>query len=143
MTSLMRASAASSWASPTTTRSLGASRSTLAAHGAELAFTYQGDSLRKRVEPLAASVGSHAAPALRRRGSRLGGRRFAELEKRWGKLDFLVHAIAFSDKNELKGRYADTSPREFHRTMVISCFSFTEIAKRAASMMHAGGSMSR
>src|SRR6478609_1591902 len=114
---------------------------TLAAHGAEIAFTYQGDSLKKRVEPLAASVGSTVILPCDVEDLASVDAVFAELEKRWGKIDFLVHAIAFSDKNELKGRYADTSRENFSRTMLISCFSFTEVAKRAASMMNAGGSM--
>ena len=114
---------------------------TLAAHGAEIAFTYQGDSLKKRVEPLAASVGSTVILPCDVEDLASVDAVFAELEKRWGKIDFLVHAIAFSDKNELKGRYADTSRENFSRTMVISCFSFTEVARRAASMMTRGGSM--
>jgi len=114
---------------------------TLAAHGAEIAFTYQGDSLKKRVEPLAASVGSTVVLPCDVEDLASVDAVFAELEKHWGKIDFLVHAIAFSDKNELKGRYADTSRENFSRTMLISCFSFTEVAKRAASIMNAGGSM--
>ena len=115
---------------------------TLAAQGAELAFTYQGEALGKRVEPLADSVGSVARAALRRRGPRLGRRGVRRpARRRWGKLDFVVHAIGFSDKNELKGRYADTTRENFSRTMVISCFSFTEIAQRAAALMTEGGSL--
>ena len=103
---------------------------TLAAEGAELAFTYQGEALGKRVKPLAESLGSELVAALRRRGPRLGRRRVRRAaSSEWGSLDFVVHAIGFSDKNELKGRYVDTTTREnFSRTMVISCFSFTEIA---------------
>src|SRR6478735_3537195 len=94
----------------------------VAGQGAELAFTYQGDSLRKRVEPLAASLGSSLLLPCDVEDLASVDSVFAELGKRWGKLDFLVHAIAFSDKNELKGRYADTSRENFSRTMVISCF---------------------
>lgn len=109
--------------------------------GAELAFTYQGDSLKKRVEPLAQSVGSSLLLPCDVEDLASVDAVFAALEKQWGKLDFLVHAIAFSDKNELKGRYADTTRENFTRTMLISCFSFTEIAKRAAPLMTDGGAM--
>jgi enoyl-[acyl-carrier protein] reductase I len=113
---------------------------TLAAHGAELAFTYQGEALGKRVKPLAESIGSalSCCPATSRTSPR--STRCSPL-KAWGALDFLVHAIGFSDKNELKGRYADTTRENFTRTMVISCFSFTEAAKRAAELMPNGGAM--
>ena len=113
----------------------------LAAEGAELAFTYQGEALGKRVSPLAQSVGSsHIYPCdVEDLGS--VDAVFAALASAWGKLDFLVHCIGFSDRNELKGRYADTSRENFIRTMVISAFSFTEIAKRAAELMPSGGSM--
>lgn len=113
----------------------------LAAHGAELAFTYQGDSLLKRVEPLAQEAGSNLVLPCDVEDLTSVDSVFATLKKEWGSMDFLVHAIAFSDKNELKGRYADTSRDNFSKTMLISCFSFTEIAKRAAAMMNAGGSM--
>ena len=113
----------------------------VADQGAELAFTYQGESLKKRVEPLAHSVGSSLLLPCDVEDLASVDAVFAALEKQWGKLDFLVHAIAFSDKNELKGRYADTSRENFARTMLISCFSFTEIAKRAAPLMTDGGSM--
>ena len=114
---------------------------TLAAHGAELAFTYQGDALGKRVKPLAQSLGSSLVlPCDVEQLESVDGV-FATLGEKWGALDFVVHAIAFSDKNELKGHYADTTRENFCRTMVISCFSFTEIAKRAAVLMPAGGSM--
>lgn len=113
----------------------------VADQGAELAFTYQGDSLKKRVEPLAQSVGSSLLLPCDVEDLVSIDAVFAALEKQWGKLDFLVHAIAFSDKNELKGRYADTTRENFSRTMLISCFSFTEIAKRAAPLMTEGGSM--
>ena len=113
----------------------------VADQGAELAFTYQGDSLKKRVEPLAQSVGSSLLLPCDVEDLASVDAVFTALEKTWGKLDFLVHAIAFSDKNELKGRYADTTRENFARTMLISCFSFTEIAKRAAPLMVDGGAM--
>ena len=114
---------------------------TLAAHGAELAFTYQGEALGKRVAPLAASIGSDIVLPCDVEDLASVDGVFAALDERWGGLDFLVHAIAFSDKNELKGRYADTTRENFARTMLISCFSFTEIAKRAAERMTNGGAM--
>ena len=111
----------------------------LAAQGAELAFTYQGEALGKRVKPLAQSLGVELIlPCdVEDRGS--VDQVFEALRAKWGQLDFLVHAIAFSDKNELKGRYADTTRENFSRTMLISCFSFTELAKRAAELMPASG----
>ena len=112
---------------------------TLAAHGAELAFTYQGDALGKRVKPLATSVGSKLVLPCDVEDIASVDAVFQELRAAWGSLDFLVHAIGFSDRNELKGRYADTSRANFSRTMVISCFSFTEVAKRAADMMTTSG----
>jgi len=114
---------------------------TLAAHGATLAFTYQGDALRKRVEPLAGSVGSSLVLPCDVEDLASVDAVFAALKEAWGGLDFVVHAIGFSDKNELKGRYADTTRENFSRTMVISCFSFTEIARRAAALMGPGGSL--
>ncbi|MGN8116443.1 enoyl-ACP reductase FabI [Labrys sp. 22185] len=113
----------------------------LAAQGAQLAFTYQGDALRKRVEPLANSVGSSLLVPCDVEDIASVDGVFATLAREWGKIDFLVHAIAYSDKSELKGRYADTTRDNFAKTMVISCFSFTEIAKRAADLMHDGGSI--
>src|SRR3954452_16009929 len=115
---------------------------TLAAHGAEMAFTYQGDALGKRVRPLADELGvKHVLPC-DVEDIAIVDVVFTTLRDAWGGLDFVVHAVAFSDKNELKGRYADTSRENFSRTMLISCFSFTEIAKRAAELMpEAGGSM--
>lgn len=113
----------------------------LAQHGAELAFTYQGEALGKRVKPLAESVGSSLVLPCDVEDIASVDAVFAELAKTWGTLDFVIHAIGFSDKNELKGLYADTSRENFSRTMVISCFSFTEIAKRAAAMMPEGGAM--
>jgi enoyl-[acyl-carrier protein] reductase I len=114
---------------------------TLAAHGAALAFTYQGEALGKRVKPLAQSVGSDIVLPCDVEDLATVDAVFAELGRRWGALDFVVHAIAFSDRNELKGRYADTTRENFSRTMVISCFSFTEIARRAAALMPNGGAM--
>jgi enoyl-[acyl-carrier protein] reductase I len=114
---------------------------TLAAHGAELAFTYQGDALGRRVLPLAQSLNSDTVLPCDVDDIASVDSVFAALAAKWGTLDFLVHAIAFSDKNELKGRYADTTRENFVRTMLISCFSFTEVAKRAVAMMPAGGAM--
>jgi enoyl-[acyl-carrier protein] reductase I len=113
----------------------------LAAHGATLAFTYQGEALGRRVKPLAQSVGASLVLPCDVEDIASVDSVFAGLAENWGSLDFLVHAIAFSDKSELKGRYADTSRENFVRTMLISCFSFTEVAKRAAALMPAGGSM--
>jgi enoyl-[acyl-carrier protein] reductase I len=114
----------------------------LAAQGAELAFTYQGDALGKRVKPLAEQLGVGTVLPCDVEDLVSVDRLFETLRKKWGQLDFLVHAIAFSDKNELKGRYADTTRENFSRTMVISCFSFTEVARRAAELMpESGGAM--
>jgi enoyl-[acyl-carrier protein] reductase I len=114
---------------------------TLQAHGAELAFTYQGDALGKRVKPLAEQLGSSLVLPCDVEDVASVDAVFEQLKQAWGSLDFIVHAVAFSDKNELKGRYADTTRGNFSRTMVISCFSFTEIAKRAAELMPNGGAM--
>ena len=114
---------------------------TLAANGAELAFTYQGEALGKRVKPLAQSLGARLVLPCDVEDINSVDQVFDSLRTEWGRLDFLVHAIGFSDKNELKGRYADTTRENFSRTMVISCFSFTELAKRAADMMPDGGSL--
>ena len=113
----------------------------VAAQGAELAFTYQGEALGKRVKPLAAEVGSDFLLPCDVEDIASVDATFDAIRERWGKLDFLVHAIGFSDKNELKGLYADTTRDNFSRTMVISCFSFTEVAKRAADIMPDGGAM--
>ena len=113
----------------------------VAAHGAELAFTYQGEALGKRVKPLAQSLNANLILPCDVEDIATVDATFAALKKEWGGLDFLVHAIGFSDKNELKGLYADTTRANFSRTMVISCFSFTEAAKRAAELMQDGGSM--
>jgi enoyl-[acyl-carrier protein] reductase I len=114
---------------------------TVAAHGAELAFTYQGEALGRRVKPLAESIGGKIVLPCDVEDLASVDGVFAELRKQWGTMDFLVHAIGFSDKNELKGPYADTTRANFQRTMVISCFSFTEAARRAADLMPTGGSM--
>jgi enoyl-[acyl-carrier protein] reductase I len=114
---------------------------TLAAEGATLAFTYQGDALGKRVRPLAQSLGSTLIIPCDVEDVASVDAVFSEIGRSWGSLDFLVHAIAFSNKAELKGRYADTSRENFIQTMVISCFSFTEVAKRAAALMPTGGAL--
>ena len=113
----------------------------LAAQGAELAFTYQGEALGKRVKPLAAELQSDFLLPCDVEDLATVDAAFEAIGERWGKLDFIVHAIGFSDKNELKGLYADTTRENFSRTMVISCFSFTEIARRAAGLMTDGGAM--
>ena len=114
---------------------------TLSEHGAELAFTYQGEAFGKRVKPLADSLGSALMVDCDVENIASVDAAFDTIKAAWGGLDFVVHAIGFSDKNELKGLYANTTRENFSRTMVISCFSFTEIAKRAASLMTQGGSM--
>ena len=111
----------------------------LASQGAELAFTYQGEALGKRVKPLAQSLGVELVLPCDVENLASVDQVFERLRAKWGRMDFLVHAIAFSDKNELKGRYADTSRENFSRTMLISCFSFTELARRAAELMPASG----
>jgi enoyl-[acyl-carrier protein] reductase I len=113
----------------------------LAAHEAKLAFTYQGDALAKRVKPLAASVGADLVLPCDVEDIASVDQVFAGIERAWGTLDFLVHAIAFSDKTQLTGRYSDTTRDNFLRTMLISCFAFTEAAKRAAALMQDGGAM--
>jgi enoyl-[acyl-carrier protein] reductase I len=114
---------------------------TLAAQDATLAFTYQGDALAKRVKPLAASVNADMVLPSDVEDVASVDALFDALSRAWGTLDFLVHAIAFSDKAQLTGRYADTTRDNFLRTMLISCFSFTEIARRAAALMPNGGAM--
>ena len=109
--------------------------------GAELAFSYQGDALKKRVGPLAEQLGSDIVLPCDVSDEASMDALFASLEEKWGKLDFVVHAIGFSDKNELRGRYVDTSRDNFQMTMDISVYSFTAIAKRAEKMMSEGGSM--
>ena len=114
---------------------------TAAEHGAELAFTYQGDALLKRLEPLAQSVGSDTIMQCDVTEDRSIEEAFALVRKKWGKLDFLVHAIAYSDKEELKGEYVNTTRDNFLRTLDISCYSFTSVAKHAADLMENGGSL--
>jgi enoyl-[acyl-carrier protein] reductase I len=110
-------------------------------HGAELAFTFQGDALKKRVEPLAAEVNSKIVVPCDVTDAASIDATFAAIEKQWGSLDFVVHAIAFSDKNELDGRYVDTSTANFDKSLNISCFSFTAVAQRAEKLMTNGGSL--
>ncbi len=114
---------------------------TVAAHGAKLAFTYQGEALEKRVRPLAESVKGEVILPCDVEDISTVDAVFSEVQRRWGGLDFLVHAVAYSDKSQLKGHYADTTRENFLRTMLISCFSFTEAAKRAATLMKNGGAM--
>jgi len=109
--------------------------------GAELAFTYQGDALKKRVEPLAKQLGGHVVGHCDVTDSASIDSVFAEIEKLWGKLDFVVHCIAFSDKDELTGRYVETSEANFTKSLLISCYSFTAITQRAEKLMTDGGSM--
>jgi len=113
----------------------------VAAQGAEVALTYQGDALKKRVEPLAAELGSKLVLPCDVNNPQSMDELFERIEKEWGRLDFLVHAIAFSDKNELDGRYVDTSATNFTQTMLVSCYSFTALAKRAERLMTDGGSL--
>lgn len=109
--------------------------------GAELAFTYQGDALKKRVIPLAESVGSDLVLPCDVTDEATIDAVFETLERQWGKLDFVVHAIAWADKSELNGRYVDTSADNFSQSLSISCYSFTAIAQRAEKMMKEGGSL--
>ncbi|MCG8691051.1 MAG: enoyl-ACP reductase FabI [Minwuiales bacterium] len=114
---------------------------TLHQHGAEMAFTYQGEAFGKRVRPLAEQVGSDMVLPCEVEDPASVQQVFDAVAKDWGRLDFVVHAIAYSDKAELKGRYVDTTKDNFQRTMRISCFSFTEVARRAAPLMDQGGSL--
>ncbi|TMV67431.1 enoyl-ACP reductase FabI [Thioclava sp. BHET1] len=109
--------------------------------GAELAFSYQGEAFLKRVEPLAAQLGGAELIECDVANAASLDALFARIEEKWGKIDFVVHAIGFSDKNELRGRYVDTSPENFRMTMDISVYSFTAVARRAAALMTDGGSM--
>ena len=115
--------------------------SELAKHGAELAFSYQGEAFGKRLAPLAESVRSNTLIPCDVEDIASVDNVFAVLKEKWGTIDFVVHAIAFSDKNELKGKFADTSRENFTKTMIISAFSFVEITKRAAALMPNGGSI--
>ncbi len=110
-------------------------------HGAEIALTYQGEAFKKRVEPLAAELGAHIAGHCDVTDPESLDAVFADIEKHWGKLDFLVHAIGFSDKDELTGRYVDTSEANFSNTMLISVYSLTALARRAEKLMTDGGSI--
>ncbi len=115
--------------------------SALAAEGAELAFSYQGEAFGKRVEPLAASVGSNVLVDVDVTNDASLDDCFAVLKEHWGTMDFLVHAIAYSDKNELTGRFINTSRANFANSLIISCYSFIDVARRAAEMMPDGGSL--
>jgi enoyl-[acyl-carrier protein] reductase I len=115
--------------------------SMLAAHGAEMAFTYQGDAFGKRVRPLADSVGSSLVLPADVQDPESLDTVFETLASEWGQLDFLVHAIAYSKKEELKGRYSDTSRENFLNTMDISCYSLTDLSRRAIPLMTEGGSI--
>jgi enoyl-[acyl-carrier protein] reductase I len=113
----------------------------VAAHGAELAFTFQSEALGKRVKPLAASLGSDMVLECDVTDEASLDRVFQDLDAKWGGLDFVVHAIAYSDKDQLKGRYLDTTPANFAMTMNISCYSFTAVCQRAVPLMKNGGSL--
>jgi enoyl-[acyl-carrier protein] reductase I len=115
--------------------------SALAAEGAELAFSYQGDAFGKRLAPLAASVGSEVMVDVDVTDDASLDACFATLKDKWGSMDFLIHAIAFSDKNELTGRFINTSRENFKNSMCISCYSFIDVAGRAADLMPNGGSL--
>jgi enoyl-[acyl-carrier protein] reductase I len=109
--------------------------------GAKVAFTFQGEALEKRVRPLANSIGAEIIVPCDVTNAASIDATFAELEKKWGAIDFLVHAIAFSNKDELRGRYLDTSPENFQLTMNVSCYSLTAVAQRAVPLMKNGGSV--
>jgi enoyl-[acyl-carrier protein] reductase I len=115
--------------------------SAMAAEGAELAFSYQGDAFGKRVEPLAASVGSDFLVDVDVMNATSMDACFQTLKTRWGTIDFVVHAIAFSDKNELTGRFINTSLPNFTNSLAISCYSFIDVARRAADLMPNGGTL--
>jgi enoyl-[acyl-carrier protein] reductase I len=113
----------------------------LAGQGAKLAFTYQGESFGRRAIPLAESVGAEIIESCDVEDIATVDKVFSVIEEKWGDIDFVVHALAFSDRNELRGHYANTSRENFIQTMIISCFSFTEVSKRAAALMKNGGSL--
>ncbi|HWL58141.1 MAG TPA: enoyl-ACP reductase [Paracoccus sp. (in: a-proteobacteria)] len=113
----------------------------LAAQGAELAFSYQGEAFGKRVEPLAQSVGSDFLVDMDVTDDASLDAGFGRIAERWGKLDFLVHAIAFSDKNELTGRFVDTTRENFKNSLTISCYSLVDVARRARPLMNEGGTI--
>src|SRR5690349_18262386 len=110
-------------------------------HGAKLAFTYQGEALEKRLRPLAQSIGSEIMVPCDVTDAKSIDATFDTIQKQWGELDFVVHAIAFSNKDELKGRYLHTSPENFALTMNVSCYSLTAVAQRAVPLMKKGGSI--
>ena len=112
-----------------------------AAHGADLAFTYQGEALERRVKPLAESVNSNFMLPCDVTDTASVEHIFSEIGQRWGSLDFLIHAIAYSDKDQLRGHYLDTTRENFQKTMDISCYSFTEVCRLAAPLMNSGGSL--
>jgi enoyl-[acyl-carrier protein] reductase I len=114
---------------------------TLAAHGAELCITYQVDQLERRVRPLAESVGAPLVMLCDATDAKALDATFDAMAAKWGSIDFLVHAIAFSDRNELTGKYVDTTRDNFVQTMLISCYTFTDLARRAAKIMPNGGSL--
>ena len=113
----------------------------LAEAGAELAFTYLGDALKKRVIPLAKSLGSDFTLSCNVENKKEIVKLFEDIETKWGHVDFVIHAVAFSDKSELSGEYLNTTRDNFLKSMLISCFSFTEVAKEASKIMKEGGSM--
>ena len=113
----------------------------LHAQGAQLAFTYQGEALQKRLGPLATSIGSNIILPCDVDKNESISSVFKSLREEWDSIDFVVHAIAYSDKEELKGRYIDTSYENFMRTLKISCYSFTEVARMAEPLMTSGGSL--
>ena len=114
---------------------------TLHAHGAEIAFTYQGEAQGKRLKPLADSIGSKILLQADVENDGELDAAFETLKREWGRLDFVVHAIAFSDREELKGRYVETTRENFRRSLAISCFSFTDVARRALPLMTNGGAL--
>ncbi len=113
----------------------------VAAQGASLAFTYQDEALERRVKPLAESLQSSLVLPCDVTNTATAESVFSEIDKRWGGLDFLVHAIAYSDKDQLRGRYVDTTRDNFHKTLEVSCYSFTEICRLATPLMKSGGSL--
>jgi enoyl-[acyl-carrier protein] reductase I len=112
-----------------------------AAHGAELAVTYQGEMMEKRVRPLAGELGAKVVRSADVSDAASLDALFGDLARSWGRLDFLVHAIAYADKEELKGKYLDTSAANFQRSLMVSCYSFTDLCRRAAPLMTEGGSL--
>jgi enoyl-[acyl-carrier protein] reductase I len=113
----------------------------VAAHGAELAVTYQGEMMEKRVRPLAEQVGAQLVRSADVSDAASLDGLFEDLARSWGRLDFVVHAIAYADKEELKGKYLDTSAANFQRSLMVSCYSFTDLCRRAAPLMTEGGSL--